>query len=112
MPRPTYDEIASSYPLLQEHIDPSAATSRAGFDAMSHDDRMALITETFGPEPERVPTVDEIPADTAIGNGFHRWAVEGGSIQLSTAQLRPCLEEAYDAADSDWVALSGAEEVE
>jgi hypothetical protein len=62
--------------------------------------------------PEPVPTVDDILADTAIGCGLHRWAVEGGSIQLSTDQLRPCLGEAYDAADPDWVALVDAEEVE
>jgi hypothetical protein len=74
MPRPTYDEIASSYPLWQEHIDPNATTGRASFDAMSHDDRMALITETFGPEPERAPTVDEVLAETSAE--VRAWLVE------------------------------------
>jgi hypothetical protein len=129
MSRRAYAEIASSFDLWQDYIDPNATTSRAEFDAMSHADRVALIVETFGPEPEPVPTVEQVLADTAIGCGLHRWAVEGGSIQLSTDQLHPCLEEAYDwgglgwlwrlgghsgAADPDWVALvdAEAEEVE
>ena len=112
MSRPTYAEIASSYPLWQEHVDPSTATSRAEFDAMSHTDRVALIIGTFGPEPERAPTVDEVLAETSINCGMHRWAVEGGSLYLTTAQLRPYLEAAYDAADPDWVALVDTEEVE
>jgi hypothetical protein len=60
MSRPTDTEIASSFDLWQDYIDPNATTSRAQFDAMSHADRMALIVGTFGPDPERVPTVDEI----------------------------------------------------
>jgi hypothetical protein len=49
-----------------------------------------------------IPTVDEVLAETSIGCGLHRWAVQGGSIQLNTEQLRPYLEEAYDAGDPDW----------
>jgi hypothetical protein len=105
-----YDKIASSFDLWCDYIDPNATSSRADFDAMSHADRVALIIETFGPDPERVPTVDEILADTAIANGWHRWAVEGGSITVTTTLMRQLLEAAYDAADSDWVALVDAEQ--
>jgi hypothetical protein len=112
MSRPTDTEIASSFDLWQGYIDPNATTSRAQFDAMSHADRMALIVGTFGPDPERVPTVDEILADTAIGRGgWHRWAVEGGTIIVTTILMRQLLEEAYDAANPDWVAFVDVEEV-
>lgn len=112
MPSPTYAQIASSYALWQEHIDPNATTSRADFDAMNHADRVAQIIETFGPEPEPVPIVDEILAQASIGCGLHRWAVEGGSLRLTTDQLRPFLEKAYDAADPDWMVWVDVEEVE
>jgi hypothetical protein len=113
MSRPTDTEIASSFDLWRDYIDPNATTSRAEFDAMSHADRMALIVGTFGPNmPEPVPTVDEVLADTAIGCGWHHWAVEGGSITVTTTMLRRFLEEAYDAANPDWVAFVDVEEVE
>jgi hypothetical protein len=105
MLRPTYDEIAGSFALWQEYIDPLGTTSEAGFNAMSHADRVAQIVETFGSRPEQIPTVEEVLADTSIGCGLHRWPVEGGSVQLNTEQLRPYLEEAYDAADPDWEAM-------
>jgi hypothetical protein len=105
MIRPTYNKCASDFTLWQEYIDPLGTTSEDEFNAMSHADRMAQIIDTFGPEPERAPTVEQALADTSIGCGLHRWAVEGGSIQLNTEQLRPYLEEAYDAADPDWVAM-------
>jgi len=104
MLRPTYDENASSFELWGEYVDPDATTSEAEFNAMSHADRVALMVETYGPEPRRAPTVDEVLAETSIGCGLHRWAVEGGSIQLTATLLRPYLEEAYDAADPDWEA--------
>jgi hypothetical protein len=49
-----------------------------------------------------VPTVDDVLDKTSIGCGQHFWPVQGGSAQLTTDQLRPCLEEAYDAGDPDW----------
>lgn len=52
-----------------------------------------------------IPTVDEVLEETSIGCGLHRWAVEGGSIQLTATLLRPYLEEAYDPADPDWEAM-------
>ena len=56
------------------------------------------------------PTVDEILSDTAIGNGYHRWAVEGGSITVAAADLRPALEAAYDPNMPDWTALISYDE--
>ncbi|MFN7834822.1 MAG: hypothetical protein ACK5NY_03390 [Burkholderiaceae bacterium] len=58
---------------------------------------------------DRVSTVDDVLAQTAIGCGMHQWAVIGGSITLTTDQLRPLLEEAYDPANPDWEAMVDAE---
>lgn len=62
------------------------------------------------------PTVDEILSDTccgvlhASGVTLHDWAVEGGTIQVSAADLRPALEAAYDPAMPDWTALISYDE--
>jgi hypothetical protein len=109
MPSPTYAQIASSYSLWGEYVDPDATTSEKEFDAMSHADRVALMVEAFGPDRNSVPTVEQELDDSAIGGGFHRWAVIGGSITITTDQLRPLLEEAYDPNMPDWVALVDAE---
>jgi len=106
--KPSYSEIASSFDLWQKYID-DTITSKEKFDAISHADRVALIVETFGPYPDPVPTVDEVLAKTHVWNGMHRWAVIGGSITLTTDQLRPLLEEAYDPADPNWEAMVDAE---
>jgi hypothetical protein len=50
-----------------------------------------------------IPTVNEILAATAVGCGFHDFAVEGGTLRLTTAELRPALEAAYDSTCPDWV---------
>lgn len=50
----TYAEIANSFELWQEFVDPYGTTSRGEFDAMSHADRVAAQAEAFGPE-ELVP---------------------------------------------------------
>jgi hypothetical protein len=49
-----------------------------------------------------IHTVDDVLASTAIGNGFHDWAVEGGTIRITEAELRPALEAAYDPNMPDW----------
>ena len=54
---------------------------------------------------DKVPTVDEMLDCTAVGNGFHDWAVEGGVIRVTTDELRPVLEAAYDSSNPNWVAL-------
>jgi hypothetical protein len=111
--KPSYSEIASSFDLWQEHIDPNATTTERvlqdAFNAMDHAVRVAWLVKMWGPEPDAVPTVDDVLAQTAIGCGMHQWAVIGGSITLTTDQLRPLLEEAYDPADPDWEAMVDAE---
>jgi hypothetical protein len=54
---------------------------------------------------KHVPTVDELLADTAVGNGLHHWAIEGGSIEITTNNLRHALEEAYDPSMPNWTAF-------
>jgi hypothetical protein len=107
--KPSYSEIASSFDLWQEYIDPNATTTERvlqdAFNAMDHAVRVAWLVEMWGPEPDAVPTVDDVLARTAIGGGFHRWAVEGGSINLTTEEIRPLLEEVYDPANPDWEAI-------
>ncbi len=46
----TYDEIANDYRLWAEHVDPSGLQTRADFDAMTVDDRIAFIKKCFGEE--------------------------------------------------------------
>lgn len=58
------------------------------------------------------PTVDEMLASTDIGNGLHRWALQGGSIQVTTDELRPALEEVYDPQMPDWPVLIGWDDEE
>lgn len=50
-----------------------------------------------------IPTVDDVLEDTAIGNGYHDFAVQGGTIRLAEAELRPALEAVYDRNDPSWV---------
>lgn len=99
----TYAEIASSFELWQEYADPEGVMSHREFDAMSHADRVAAQVEAFGPE-DLVPTVADLLEQTAIGNGLHRWAVEGGSIEVPDNVLRYVLEDAYDSTNPNWVA--------
>ncbi len=109
MPRVSYSQIASSYLLWLEAVDPHVTTSEEEFDAMSHAARVAQIVETFGPEPDPIPTVDEVLANTHIWNGIHKWSKVGGVVMLTTDVLRPLLEEAYDPNMPDWVALVDVE---
>jgi hypothetical protein len=51
------------------------------------------------------PTVDDLLNSTAIGNGQHRWSVEGGAITVDRATLRQALENAYDSSMPDWPAM-------
>ena len=54
-------------------------------------------------------TPEELLNSTAIGNGLHRWAVDGGSIEVTTAELEPILREAYACHGSffvdDWYVM-------
>jgi hypothetical protein len=51
MTAPTYAQQASNFDLWQEYVDPLETITREQFDVMSHADRVALIVDTFGPEP-------------------------------------------------------------
>jgi hypothetical protein len=46
----TYEDIAGSFELWAEFVDPSATMTEAQFDDMSITDRIALIVSMFGDE--------------------------------------------------------------
>lgn len=46
---PTYAEIASSFELWWEYVDPYRTFSEEEFEAMSFEKRIALIVKTYGP---------------------------------------------------------------
>ena len=60
--------------------------------------------ENYSEEPF-IPTVDEVLESTAVSNGLHDFAVEGGTIRVSTDTLRAVLELNYDPEMPSWVAL-------
>lgn len=101
----TYGEIASSFELWQEYFDHKVTMSCEEFDTMSHADKVAalLIEEALRLE-DLVPTVADLLEQTAISNGVHRWACEGGSIEVPADVLRPILEHAYDETNPNWTA--------
>jgi hypothetical protein len=57
-----------------------------------------------------IPTVDDLLANTHIWNNVHRWHVEGGAIEITTAELRQALEDAYDPTMPDWPSMVEIEE--
>ena len=59
-----------------------------------------------------VPTVDALLASTAIGNGWHDWPIEGGSIRVETAALRIALERAYDPSMPNWASVINEDDIE
>jgi hypothetical protein len=77
------------------------------------DRRQSLLPPPHGIHTmaDHVPTVSELLADTAIGNGFHRWAVEGGSIEITTNDLRRALEAAYDSSMPAWDLLVDVDDI-
>jgi hypothetical protein len=50
-----------------------------------------------------IPTVKDVLSDTFAGNGYHYFAVEGGTIRVTTEQLQAALEAAYDETNPNWV---------
>ena len=52
MTHPTYTQIANNWTLWREYVDTNAVMTVEEFEVMSLADRLALHTETFGPEPE------------------------------------------------------------
>ena len=51
------------------------------------------------------PTVDDVLALSHVGGHWHEWYVDGGTIRLTHAELRPALEAAYDPSMPDWLAM-------
>ena len=49
MKQPTSDQIAASFELWQEYIDPMASIDFEEFLALTHNERLALIVQTFPP---------------------------------------------------------------
>jgi hypothetical protein len=49
-----------------------------------------------------IPTVQQILDKTSVGNGFHKFAIEGGFVHLTTEVFRLALEDAYDPTMRDW----------
>ena len=49
-----------------------------------------------------IPTVEYMLDATLISNGVHRWPVEGGTVEIATAELRSALENAYDSLMPTW----------
>jgi hypothetical protein len=46
----THYELATDWDLWRDYIDPDGVLNHSEFLAMSHEERVALIVETFGPE--------------------------------------------------------------
>ena len=63
-----------------------------------------IDSENYSEEP-CIPTVDEVLDSTAVSNGLHDFAVEGGTIRVPTETLRAVLETYYDSSMVNWVAL-------
>ena len=49
MKQPTSDQIAASFELWQEYIDPMVSIDFEEFLALTHSERLALIVQTFPP---------------------------------------------------------------
>jgi hypothetical protein len=49
-----------------------------------------------------IPTVDDIIRRYRVCSVWCEWPTDGGAVPVLTAELRPCLEEAYDPTCPDW----------
>ena len=52
-----------------------------------------------------VATVQEVLDSTAVSNGLHDFAADGGTVRVSTETLRAVLETYHNPEMPDWVAL-------
>jgi len=50
-------------------------------------------------------TVQNVLDMTVVSNGFHDFALEGGTVRISEDRLRPALEAAFDPDFPNWVEL-------
>ena len=54
MNKPTYEQIAKSYDLWGDYVDPHATMSKETFDALSTEVKVQMQIDMFGPEEEDV----------------------------------------------------------
>lgn len=52
MNKPTYEQIAKSYDLWGDYVDPHATMSKETFDALSTEVKVQMQIDMFGPEEE------------------------------------------------------------
>ena len=50
MNKPTYEQIAESYELWCEYVDPHATMTKEDFDALSTAEKVKMQIDMFGPE--------------------------------------------------------------
>lgn len=60
---------------------------------------------------ELTPTVEDLLNETAVSNGWHDVAVEGGTIRISAEAARMVFEEAYDPSMPNWPAMITEEDL-
>lgn len=53
--KPTYEQIARDFDLWQEWADTYGVLTREQFDAEPYTERLQVLIEAFGPEPEPAP---------------------------------------------------------
>jgi len=71
MAKVTSFEIARDFDLFGEYVDPDATVSREQFDAMSVEEREALIAQTFGDDvafEHRCPYCGALDTDDLVIN--------------------------------------------
>jgi hypothetical protein len=56
----TYADIASSFHLWGEYVDPDMTFSEEEFESMPFKNRIALMVETYGPEPTDAEISEDI----------------------------------------------------
>jgi hypothetical protein len=98
----TNDQVAASWDLWREYIDPDATMTHAEFDAATVAEKVGLIVRIFGPE---VPTVEQVLTDHHLFDSIAWWDVEGGRISIDKDDLHVALEDAYDPSMPDWPAM-------
>lgn len=78
--KPTYAEIANSFALWMEYVDPSGHDTQEKFDSMSTEEKIAFQEKCFGPEAS-INTYD-YATDSEQGE------IEAESVEAAYAQLR------------------------
>jgi hypothetical protein len=81
MSTPKAREIAHSFALWAEYVDPGATMIEADFDAMSEDDRLSIIAACFGEDAEAPATA---PGPWSVAGAVERVVVNGSGEALAT----------------------------